>query len=85
MTKAFIPDMIERKSGHIVTIASCASMYPNYKNIVYTATKHGVNGFTLGLNEFLRIKKLNDFVKVSSIMPTYMNTRKEINDYMCPG
>jgi NADP-dependent 3-hydroxy acid dehydrogenase YdfG len=56
VSKAIIPQMIERKSGHIINIGSTAAkeVYPNGN--VYCASKHAVDA----LNQGMRID-LNPF------------------------
>lgn len=56
VSKAIMPQMIERKSGHIINIGSIAGkeVYPNGN--VYCASKHAVdaisNGMRMDLNQF---------------------------------
>ncbi|OLN23294.1 oxidoreductase [Domibacillus antri] len=45
-TELVIPQMIERKNGHIINIASMAGKLATPKSAVYAATKHAVLGFT---------------------------------------
>jgi len=46
-TKAFLPKMIEQKSGNIINISSIAGAVIGYSNLVhYCASKGGVLGFT---------------------------------------
>ncbi|XKL59493.1 hypothetical protein PGB90_000509 [Kerria lacca] len=42
--REFLPEMIKRNKGHIVAIASLASVYSEMNFSIYTATKHGVLG-----------------------------------------
>ena len=46
MTNAVLPEMIERKKGNIVNIASVAGIVAGKGGAVYTATKHAVIGYT---------------------------------------
>ena len=48
-TKEVIPFMCERKSGHIINIASQAGKLATPKSSVYSATKHAVLGYTNSL------------------------------------
>ncbi len=52
VTKAFLPSMIRRKSGHIVTIASAAGLIGVKGLVDYSATKFAAVGF----NESLRME-----------------------------
>lgn len=70
VSKAIIPQMIMRKSGHIINIGSTAAkeVYPNGN--VYCATKHAVDA----LNQGMRID-LNTFgIKVGAIHPGLVDT-----------
>lgn len=49
LTRAALPGMIARKDGVVVTVSSMSGKSPTPYNAIYTATKHGVNGFTASL------------------------------------
>ena len=70
VTKAIIPQMIEKNSGHIINIGSVAghSIYPN--GAVYCATKHAVKVLTDGLRMDLFGKK----IRVSTVDPGAVET-----------
>ncbi|HRB72581.1 MAG TPA: SDR family NAD(P)-dependent oxidoreductase, partial [Flavobacterium sp.] len=70
VSKAIVPQMTERKSGHIINIGSTAAkeVYPNGN--VYCASKHAVDAITQGM----RID-LNAFgIKVGGIHPGMVHT-----------
>jgi 3-hydroxy acid dehydrogenase/malonic semialdehyde reductase len=70
VSKAIIPQMIARKSGHIINIGSTAAkeVYPNGN--VYCATKHAVDA----LNQGMRMD-LNPFgIRVGAIHPGMVQT-----------
>lgn len=70
VSKAVIPQMVERKSGHIINIGSTAGkeVYPNGN--VYCASKHAVDALTQGM----RID-LNPYgIKVGAIHPGLVET-----------
>jgi 3-hydroxy acid dehydrogenase/malonic semialdehyde reductase len=70
VSKAIIPNMVARESGHIINIGSTAAkeVYPNGN--VYCATKHAVDS----LNQAMRID-LNAFgIKVGAIHPGMVDT-----------
>lgn len=70
VSKAIIPQMTERKSGHIINIGSSAGKEVYPKGNVYCASKHAV----LAITEGMRID-LNPFnVKVSAINPGLVET-----------
>lgn len=70
VSKAVLPGMVERRSGHVINIGSIAGkeVYPNGN--VYCASKHAVDA----INNGMRID-LNKFgVKVSQISPGLVET-----------
>lgn len=71
-TRAVLPSMIMRGSGHIINVSSVAGLraVPNIAN--YSATKHAVNGFT----EALRLELAQYGIKVLLVCPT--STKTEI-------
>lgn len=52
-TRAVLPQMIERGSGHIINISSIAGKVGTAKTTAYAATKHAVLGFTSALRQEL--------------------------------
>lgn len=70
--RAFLPEMISRGSGHIVTIASAAGMLANPKMAVYAASKWAV----LGWSESVRIEmeELKTGIFVTTVTPSFINT-----------
>ncbi|MBN1185825.1 MAG: SDR family oxidoreductase [Bacteroidales bacterium] len=70
MTRAIAPQMVERKSGHIVNIGSIAGREVYEKGNVYCASKHFVNGITKGM----RIDMLKYNIKVTNIEPGIAET-----------
>ncbi len=70
VSKAIIPQMTERKSGHIINIGSSAGKEVYPKGNVYCASKHAV----LAITEGMRID-LNEFgIKVTAINPGLVET-----------
>ncbi|MDA9312053.1 SDR family NAD(P)-dependent oxidoreductase [Vicingaceae bacterium] len=65
VSKAVMPLMIERKSGHIVNIGSIAGKEVYAKGNVYCSTKHAVEGIT----KALRLDLLPHKIKVSAVCP----------------
>ena len=45
-TLTLLPSMLERKSGHIVNVASVAARLPSAREAAYTAAKHALAGWT---------------------------------------
>jgi len=64
VSKAILPQMVERKSGHIINIGSTAGKEVYPKGNVYCASKHAVDainqGMRLDLNEYgIRVGAVN--------------------------
>jgi len=70
VTKAFVPKLIEQRSGRIINIASIASRVGGSYIAAYTAAKHGV----LGLTRALATELLPYNITVNAICPGYVNT-----------
>jgi len=71
--KAFLPGMLARNSGHIVTVASCAGLVGVSGLADYCASKFGAVGFDESIR--MEIKKLGkNGVKTTVICPYYINT-----------
>ena len=70
VSKAVMPQMTKRESGHIINIGSSAGKEVYPKGNVYCASKHAVLAITEGMR-----KDLNPFgVKVSAINPGLVET-----------
>ena len=54
LTRAVLPPMLERGSGHVVFIASIAGKVAPGGSSIYSATKFGLRGFSFALHEDLR-------------------------------
>ncbi|WP_114784859.1 SDR family oxidoreductase [Botryobacter ruber] len=65
ITKAFVHDMIRRRSGHIFTICSTASITPYINGGSYCISKFALYGMTKVLRE--ELKEHN--VKVTAVLP----------------
>ena len=70
LTKAVLPLMIPRKSGHIVNIGSIAGKEVYGNGNVYCATKSAVDA----LNKAMRIDLLPHAIKVTGIHPGMLET-----------
>lgn len=70
--RAFLPDMIARNNGHIVSVASAAGIVGVSKLSVYCAAKFADFGFDEALRMEFRQKKLN--IRTSVICPYFINT-----------
>jgi 3-oxoacyl-[acyl-carrier protein] reductase len=65
MSRAFLPDMLDHSSGHIVNIASLAGRNPVPQAAAYAAAKHAVLGFSKSLFAEVRTRG----VRVTAICP----------------
>jgi 3-oxoacyl-[acyl-carrier protein] reductase len=70
-TRAVLPGMIKRKRGFIVMVSSLAGRNNFVGGTVYSATKHGVNGFA----ESLMLEVREHGVRIATIMPGSVDTR----------
>ncbi len=70
ISRAIMPKMVERKSGHIVNISSIAGKETYLKGNVYCATKHAVESIT----KAMRIDMLPYGIRVTSVAPGAVNT-----------
>ncbi|AQY50740.1 putative oxidoreductase [Listeria weihenstephanensis FSL R9-0317] len=65
LTQLILPRMIERKSGHIINIASQAGKIATPKSSAYSATKFAV----LGYSNALRMEVKPDNINVTTVNP----------------
>lgn len=70
VTHAVLPQMVARKSGHIVNLSSVAGLQPYENGNVYCATKHAVKA----LSDSMRIDLLKFGIKVTTIYPGLVKT-----------
>ena len=70
ITRSISPDMVARKSGHIINIGSIAGkqVYPN--GVVYCATKHAVDALSKGM----RMDFLPYGIRVTQVCPGAVET-----------
>jgi short-subunit dehydrogenase len=53
LTRALVPGMVERGSGHIVLVSSLSGKVASVGSALYSATKFGLRGFASGVREDL--------------------------------
>jgi short-subunit dehydrogenase len=70
MTKAVLPQMLARKSGHIVTISSLTGKWGFYLRSAYAASKHALHGFF----DSLRMEVEDSGLRVTLITPGFIAT-----------
>ncbi|MGN1210882.1 MAG: SDR family oxidoreductase [Candidatus Cryptobacteroides sp.] len=72
VTRACLPDMLSRGSGHICNITSAGGMLGNPRMSVYGASKWGAIGWSESMRIELQSMKTN--VRVTTVAPYYINT-----------
>ena len=70
LARLLLPAMIRRGEGHIVNISSLAGLVGTPYEETYSATKHGLVGFTRSLN--LTLKSEGHPIGVSVICPAFV-------------
>ena len=65
-----LPDMVKRRSGHVINIASLSGLIPLPGQVVYVGAKYAVVGLTTALAD----EMAPHGVDVSVIMPPFTNT-----------
>lgn len=70
--------MISNGRGHIVATCSILGLESSCRAISYCSTKFGIRALMDGLYDKFLMDKLN--IKVTTIFPPLMNTRKEFID-----
>jgi len=75
LTKAVLPSMIKRKSGHIVTVTSLVGKFGTKKRSSYSASKHACHGFF----DSLRSELFEHQIAISLICPGFIRTNVSIN------
>lgn len=73
VTRAFLPDMVAKKAGHVVNLASAAGLMGVADLSAYCASKFGVIGFSESVRLELRRAGLKD-IKLTIVCPSYVST-----------
>jgi len=74
MAKAFIPDMIQHKQGHIATVASAAGLTAAASMVPYCASKHAAVGLAHGIRKELSALG-HSYISTSLICPAHIQTK----------
>jgi dehydrogenase/reductase SDR family protein 7B len=75
LTKAVLPSMLARRSGHIVPISSVIGYVGIPTRSAYAASKHALHGFF----EALRAETSKDGIRITIAVPGYVRTRVSEN------
>ena len=81
LTKAVLPHMLERRSGHLAVTASVAGKIGVKQRTGYCAAKHAVMGFF----DALRAEVEDDGIQVSTIVPGFIQTNIAKNALSADG
>ena len=81
LTKAVLPSMIRRKSGHIVVVTSIAAKYSSSNRAGYNAAKHAAHG----LFNALREEVVEHGIGVTLVAPGPVRTSISINALTTDG
>ncbi|KAL1795484.1 hypothetical protein ACET3X_005708 [Alternaria dauci] len=74
LVKQFVPDMVAKNKGHVVTVASVNSFLTNSANADYVATKTAALSFHEGLTSELKIWYKASGVKTTIAHPAFVRT-----------
>ena len=70
LSKYLIPSMSKKQWGRIVNVSSIFSKISKPKRVLYTMTKSGLNGLTIGLaNEYAR-----EGILVNAVLPGFVDS-----------
>ena len=84
--KAFLPHFIERRSGHIVNVASVAGLYAySYDAVPYVTSKFGCVGFTEGLAVYLKRRGVGVSVLCPGLVVTHLAENARVRGVPDPG
>lgn len=75
LTKAILPSMLERGSGHIVVVTSLMGKMSSPVRSAYAASKHALHGFF----DALRAETYDDGIRVTLVCPGFVSTNVSIN------
>jgi len=72
--KAFLPDMINQKLGHIVNVASLAGHSGTNKLVDYCASKFAAVGLDEAFRVEMYVQGHSDYIKTTVVCPYYIST-----------
>lgn len=81
LTKAVLPHMIARQSGHFIVMSSVAGKIGTIMRSGYNAAKHALQGFY----DSLRAEGYQHNIKVTTICPGYIRTNISLNALNASG
>merc|ERR1711942_652557 len=72
--KAFLPDMLEQKQGHLVNVANLAGHSGTNKLVDYCSSKFAAVGLDEALRVELFVQGHADYIKTTVVCPYYIST-----------
>jgi dehydrogenase/reductase SDR family protein 7B len=81
LTKAALPEMLKRGSGHIVTVSSMVGKFGTPMRSSYAATKHALHGFM----DSLRAEEARNGLVVTMVCPGFVATDVSKNALTADG
>ncbi|EHL02217.1 putative Short-chain dehydrogenase/reductase family 16C member 6 [Glarea lozoyensis 74030] len=80
MVKEYLPSMVKRNKGHVVTVASMASVVTIASNVDYSCTKAGVLAFHEGLRQELDYRYNARLVRTSSEIIAWLDLEESTQE-----
>ena len=81
LTKAVLPGMLARGSGHLVTISSLVGKFGTPKRSAYAASKHALHGFF----DALRAETYDAGIRITMVCPGFVRTAVSENALTADG
>ena len=81
ITRAVLPAMRERKSGHIIFVASISGLVPDVSGAAYQAAKRGL----IGLAHAIRVEEREHGIRTCAVCPGLVDTEILENRPVKPG
>jgi dehydrogenase/reductase SDR family member 7B len=81
LTRAVLPSMLARNSGHIVVITSVAGKLGSPMRSSYSASKHALHGYF----DCLRAEVHDAGIRVTTVCPGYIDTGITMNSFVGNG
>jgi len=72
--KAFLPDMLEQRRGHVVSVASMAGQCGTSKLVDYSGSKFAAVGIDEAFRAELYTQGYSDYIKTTVVCPYYIST-----------
>ena len=69
-TQAVLPDMRERKAGHLIYVSSISGLVPDVSGSAYQASKRGV----VGLAHAIRVEEKENGIRTCAVCPGLVET-----------